>query len=375
MGAQARKEAEEYKKVVAAGFTKRSELAKEGDKLVKEKTGGIDELKKELEELQPLKTAAETKKNEAEEKEKAAKEVEDKAWEEKKKELKRAAAEPFFAKLDSDGDNKLTIQDFKKIIEFDTDGNGEVSDDEAKSYMNGADELDFETFFEKSFDELRVILKPKEPEKKESTEEPKAEKEENDEGEDLEDEYSAPPESERAEDEWEKRPPYSEATQKLIDEATQARNEFHEALRKVSDLEVKIRDAEQFIEFDYGPDHAWAALKGQCFDLDENQYTYRLCMFDKTTQKDRNSHHDVSLGYWNSWAGPESDKYSVQKYDRGQSCWNGPERSTMVEIKCGEETKLLEASEPAKCEYKFVISSPAACQDPAKLEENYHSEL
>ena len=111
---------------------------------------------------------------------------------------------------------RLTVQDFKKITEFDTDGNGEVTDEEAKSYLGGADELDFEAFFERSFDEIRVILRPRESEKREATEEPKSEKEENTE-EELEDEYSASSEPERVEDEWEKRPPYSEATQKIID--------------------------------------------------------------------------------------------------------------------------------------------------------------
>lgn len=34
--------------------------------------------------------------------------------------------------------------------------------------------------------------------------------------------------------------------------------------------------------------------------------------------------------YWGSWAGRDDDRYSVMLMDRGQGCWNGPERSVKV---------------------------------------------
>lgn len=78
--------------------------------------------------------------------------------------------------------------------------------------------------------------------------------------------------------------------------------------------------------------------------------------------------------YWREWSGGENDKYKEQKYDKGQGCWNGPERSTRVIVECGEETELVEATEPAKCEYRFVVRSPAACPDPATITD-VHEEL
>lgn len=112
------------------------------------------------------------------------------------------------------------------------------------------------------------------------------------------------------------------------------------------------------------------------------QYTYKICLFDRTVQKDRNGHNEVDLGYlylfliskysffshWGNWSGPETNKFSLQKYENGQSCWNGPERSTLVELVCGSELELVEASEPAKCEYKFLVRVPAACQDPKEID-------
>ena len=33
---------------------------------------------------------------------------------------------------------------------------------------------------------------------------------------------------------------------------------------------------------------------------------------------------------WGNWAGREDQRYSVMNMDRGQGCWNGPERSVKV---------------------------------------------
>ena len=35
---------------------------------------------------------------------------------------------------------------------------------------------------------------------------------------------------------------------------------------------------------------------------------------------------------WSHWDGPESNKYSVMKFDKGQNCWNGPDRSVKVRM-------------------------------------------
>lgn len=85
---------------------------------------------------------------------------------------------------------------------------------------------------------------------------------------------------------------------------------------------------------------------------------------------------ETRLGVWSSWVGPDENKYSIMLYDRGQSCWNGPQRSTHVRISCGSENKLTAVSEPNRCEYLFEFTTPAACKEAeSDANDDLHDEL
>ena len=47
----------------------------------------------------------------------------------------------------------------------------------------------------------------------------------------------------------------------------------------------------------------------------------------------------------------------------GQSCWNGPARSAVVQLKCGAVEEVVEVSEPSVCFYDFVMLTPLVCDD------------
>ena len=94
-------------------------------------------------------------------------------------------------------------------------------------------------------------------------------------------------------------------------------------------------------------------------------------MFCSSMYKDLFSPHWAQLvqccgacfSKWGKWSGAEPNKYSMMTYENGQNCWNGPNRSVKVHLKCGVTNQLLAASEPSRCEYEYRFETPAACAD------------
>ena len=56
----------------------------------------------------------------------------------------------------------------------------------------------------------------------------------------------------------------------------------------------------------------------------------------------------------------------VLEYGEGHRCWNGPQRSAQLFIKCGEKFKLHNVYEATKCRYVFDASGPLGCSESFK---------
>lgn len=54
---------------------------------------------------------------------------------------------------------------------------------------------------------------------------------------------------------------YDDETQKLIDYANNARNEYQDAEQQVKDVENEIKDIESYLEKDFGPEEEFAILQ------------------------------------------------------------------------------------------------------------------
>lgn len=144
----------------------------------------------------------------------------------------------------------------------------------------------------------------------------------------------------------------------------------------MKDIQNEIKDIEEYLELDFGSDEEFATLRGQCFEYTDHEYIYKLCPFDKTLQQPKSSSLETRLGVWADWAGPEENKYEVMLFEKGQSCWNGPQRSTRVQVSCGSENKVTSVSEPNRCEYSFDFITPAACREIGlDSNDDVHDEL
>ena len=131
----------------------------------------------------------------------------------------------------------------------------------------------------------------------------------------------------------------------------------------------------------FGGAHEWFHLHGQCLELFEAPFRYKLCPFGAFEQDGR------SLGKFKAWATPDRPAVdaaaateagkaglltaTAMSFDGGDECNGAPRRATAL-FACGEEAALKTVAEPLTCVYVAVVTTPAAC-DVEELRRLHHA--
>ncbi|CAH0559390.1 unnamed protein product [Brassicogethes aeneus] len=379
LGKSAKEEAQRMAELIKVGKELRATLSQKGVKLKEEKTNKLVELEQNRDEADKLKAEKAEILKRAQDLEQSAlekyrvieeEEKQRKAEFEAAKNREEALAD--FKIYDKNQDLLVDVSELQQIPVLDKDKNGEVSEEEAKYFLSNEESLDEVAFIEKAWPLIKghklavsgSLYKPPMVEAKEDAEgdEEHIEGDEEEDQEQEEDHHEA--EEERAE---EPSPTitYDEETQRLIAEADSARKESADADKQVRDIDAEIKDIKEYLEKDFGPEEEFASLDGECYDYHDHEYIYKLCPFRHTLQVPVSGASEIRLGAWGRWSGNQDNIYSSMLFEKGQSCWNGPQRLTHVNVACGGENKVTSVSEPNRCEYLFEFSTPAACRELA----------
>lgn len=157
-----------------------------------------------------------------------------------------------------------------------------------------------------------------------------------------------------------------------------AQEAYETANGELSNMRSDLRQHERRLDErrdKFGRENEFMALDGTCIQRDMGSYTYELCFGGSTTQISNNDGYRFNLGHFDHFDadhqyGEDDDRhYLTMKYEHGQTCWNGPARSTHVTLECGKDNELLDVFEAEKCLYSMRVMTPAVCF-PVKAEQD-----
>ncbi|KAI8526434.1 hypothetical protein RHMOL_Rhmol13G0307300 [Rhododendron molle] len=179
-----------------------------------------------------------------------------------------------------------------------------------------------------------------------------------------------------------------------VSEAAQVRKEYDESSSKLSKIQSRISSLTKKLDQDFGPDKEFYSFYSKCFEIKQNKLRTSIFLFWFTIL----SNFVVPL-LLVSWAiqillqvrlqnlpiqtsfpggGPQhnslgaisgnsrkvgdkvlivttnwdkfEDSYKAMLFSSGDKCWNGPDRSLKVRLRCGLKNEATDVDEPSRCE-------------------------
>lgn len=169
---------------------------------------------------------------------------------------------------------------------------------------------------------------------------------------------------------------------------TDAKSQLDSARRELDNDKSELTKHEEDLTKDYGPDSIFRALKDHCVQQDSGEYTYEHCFLSRTTQKPKKGGGDTGMGNFAhitsitvdeelpaDGRGLGTGERIALKYENGQHCWNGPNRSTLVILACAEKDEIWKIVEEEKCVYRMEVGTPAVCGVEVQKQVPEHNEL
>ncbi|GAA0174068.1 protein-binding activity modulator [Lithospermum erythrorhizon] len=147
-----------------------------------------------------------------------------------------------------------------------------------------------------------------------------------------------------------------------LSEAEHVRKEYDESSTKLSKMQSRISSLTKKLKQDFGPDKQFHSFYGQCFEIKQNKYVYKICPFKEASQVE--GYSTTRLGTWDKF----EESYRAMQFSNGDKCWNGPDRSLKVKLRCGLKNEVSDVDEPSRCEYLALLATPAVCHED-KLKE------
>lgn len=152
--------------LVKRGSQLRAELSAKGKTLKDEQLNRLEELKKSISEAQSLKEERENIKRDAETLEEAAlgsyREARDQelanANHEDSATENVEEARDNFVRFDSNGNGLVEIVELQTRVQFDRNGDGAVTEEEARFFLDQRDQVDFDTFLSLSWPRIKPYL-------------------------------------------------------------------------------------------------------------------------------------------------------------------------------------------------------------------------
>lgn len=136
------------------------------------------------------------------------------------------------------------------------------------------------------------------------------------------------------------------------------KSDLEQIKEKLDQDKQTLKVSAERLSRDYGPYCEFYPLDQACFSITHDGYEYEICMYGEAHQKSLDGGSSVLLGKWSGFA-----NRTMARFTDGLRCYSGETRHLDVSFVCGENNRLVQISEPSRCSYNAVFSTPAVCQE------------